>query len=369
MLFDTVKANQPAILKALLDTGQVPIECRNVSDMSLLGYALEYRSSCTMEYLLDREVRRLSYVASAATAGDHKLLKMLIATGKAKVDTRIDYGDTPLIFSSAFGSLECVRQLLTAEDVGVDVIGYDGCTPLCGAARSGFDMIVQEILATGKANMNATDCMEYTPLARAASRGHIPVVEQLLAINTVKSNARNNRGETPIAKAVSSNNFDCAIRLIDTDQVDVGYVDNVGKTLLMKAAADEPLFLKLAGLLMDKLAFEIQHEDRGGRTLLSWVAQDGTAVLVRKVFAANPAAVDVRDYLELTPLCYAVHYGPQDSTNKILAPSPRHLVLRTLMEYRSRIGFLAVAPELSKTISLSGFQVLLSSFPTQWLYH
>ena len=58
-----------------------------------------------------------------------------------------------------------------------DEFGY---TPLVWAAKGGYEAVVQQLLKRGGVNVNSKDIYGYTPLAWAANEGHEAVVRLLV---------------------------------------------------------------------------------------------------------------------------------------------------------------------------------------------
>ncbi|KAM0439935.1 hypothetical protein ACHAPT_001034 [Fusarium lateritium] len=101
MLFKVVIDDREDILRALLGTGQVKVRCKAENGRRLLNWALKHRATRVTKYLLgtgkfnrdiDTEMQpwasELSGVANAAKNGNDELLRLLLATGKAEIDSK-----------------------------------------------------------------------------------------------------------------------------------------------------------------------------------------------------------------------------------------------------------------------------------------
>lgn len=88
-----------------------------------------------------------------------------------------DMGDTPLVWASEMGSVECVKKLL---EMGADPnkTEYDGWSALHWAARNGHVHIAILLLSYG-ARLDQTDSKGHTPLDWALDRGFWDVVDVL----------------------------------------------------------------------------------------------------------------------------------------------------------------------------------------------
>jgi ankyrin repeat protein len=85
--------------------------------------------------------------------------------------------DTPLIWASETGSVECIKKLL---DAGADpnIVENDGWTALHWAARSGHVDAAKLLLSYG-ARSDARDSDGDTPLDWALERGHRGIIDLL----------------------------------------------------------------------------------------------------------------------------------------------------------------------------------------------
>jgi ankyrin repeat protein len=72
-----------------------------------------------------------------------RLGKLLHKTGKADIDSKNDYGQTPLSWAAQGGHEAVVKLLLKTGKADVDSEDNCGQTPLSLAARSGYGAIVK----------------------------------------------------------------------------------------------------------------------------------------------------------------------------------------------------------------------------------
>jgi ankyrin repeat protein len=119
-----------------------------------------------------------------ARLGITTLVKLLL-DGEATVDLEDPQsGQTPLLWA-AYGGHEAVVQLLLATGkANVDSKDTGGRTPLLWAAYQGHEAVVQLLLETGKANVNSKDKRGQTPLSWAAERKHEAVVQLLQSFSS-----------------------------------------------------------------------------------------------------------------------------------------------------------------------------------------
>ncbi len=142
----------------------------------------------------------------AARAGNAATVDVLIA-GRATVNVRNRYGDTPLMVAALNGHQEIVRKLRAR---GADV-NAPGWTALIFAATGGHDEIVRYLLAEG-ADVNAASPNGTTALMMAAREARTSTVDLLLA-RGANANQRNENGMTALAFAKRNNDDPMAERL------------------------------------------------------------------------------------------------------------------------------------------------------------
>ncbi|OCL00089.1 putative kinesin [Cenococcum geophilum 1.58] len=116
-------------------------------------------------------------LSRAAGGGHEAVVKLLLETGKANVDSKDnDSGRTPLSRAAEGGHEAVVGLLLETGKVDVDSGDNNGQTPLSRAAEGGHEAVVKLLLETGKVDVDPSG---RTPLSRAAEGGHEAVVKLL----------------------------------------------------------------------------------------------------------------------------------------------------------------------------------------------
>ncbi|KAH3103429.1 hypothetical protein KXX00_004987 [Aspergillus fumigatus] len=100
-------------------------------------------------------------------------------TPEAKLDSKDQYGQTPLLWAVKHGHEAVVKQLLKK---GADLESKDqyGQTPLSWAAKHGHEAMVKQLLEKGADVESKDHGFGQTPLSWAAKHGHEAMVKQLL---------------------------------------------------------------------------------------------------------------------------------------------------------------------------------------------
>ncbi|KAH2542215.1 hypothetical protein KXW97_003527 [Aspergillus fumigatus] len=100
-------------------------------------------------------------------------------TPEAKLDSKDQYGQTPLLWAVKHGHEAVVKQLLKK---GADLESKDkrfGQTPLSWAAKHGHEAVIKQLLEKG-ADLESKDQYGQTPLSWAAKHGHEAEMQQLV---------------------------------------------------------------------------------------------------------------------------------------------------------------------------------------------
>jgi len=133
-------------------------------------------------------------LVTAAREGSVAAVNALIR-GRAKLDIRTAFGDTPIMVAALGGNLPVVKLLRQA---GAQ-INHPGWTPLLYAAVNGHDPVIEYLLSSG-ADMGLSAPNGATPLMLAVSENKAETVRLLLSYGFDVS-ARNDKGETALTMA------------------------------------------------------------------------------------------------------------------------------------------------------------------------
>ncbi|KAK1751198.1 hypothetical protein QBC47DRAFT_464378 [Echria macrotheca] len=109
--------------------------------------------------------KALSYVVEH---GDEPAVRLLLATGKADIESKDELGRTPLSRAAQNGHVAVVKLLLATGKADIDSKDFAGQTPLSRAAQYGRQV-----------NINSTDLDGITALEYARRYGHTSIVQIL----------------------------------------------------------------------------------------------------------------------------------------------------------------------------------------------
>ncbi|XP_027702865.1 ankyrin repeat domain-containing protein 29 isoform X2 [Vombatus ursinus] len=206
-----------ALLKLLLNSGRVDVDCRDSHGTTLLMVA-SYAGhiDCVRELVLqgaDINLQRESGTTAlffAAQQGHNDVVRFLFEFG-ASTEFRTKDGGTALLAASQYGHMRVVETLLKYGANIHDQL-YDGTAPLWIASQMGHSEVVRVMLLRG-ADRDAARNDGTTALLKAANKGYNDVIEELLKFSPTLGLLKN--GTTALHAAVLSGNIRAVALLLE----------------------------------------------------------------------------------------------------------------------------------------------------------
>ena len=148
----------------------------------------------------------------ASYHGHTEIIKMLLGA-KAELNSQTKEGNTPLHMALYKGHIEVVKILLEAGS-DIDNVNIKGKTPLHIASYHGHTQIIKMLL-DAKADVNARTKEGNTPLHTASYKGHVEIVTFLLEAGS-DIDSVNLKSNTPLSFALQNGHNDIVKLLKDT---------------------------------------------------------------------------------------------------------------------------------------------------------
>uniref|UniRef100_A0A452V733 Ankyrin repeat domain 29 n=1 Tax=Ursus maritimus TaxID=29073 RepID=A0A452V733_URSMA len=226
-----------ALLRLLLNSGRVDVDCRDSHGTTLLMVA-SYAGhiDCVRELVLqgaDINLQRESGTTAlffAAQQGHNDVVRFLFEFG-ASTEFRTKDGGTALLAASQYGHMQVVETLLK-HGANIHDQLYDGATALFLAAQGGYLDVIRLLLSSGaRVNQPRQGCIltsqlthgdvcpisflndGTTALLKAANKGYNDVIEELLKFSPTLGILKN--GTSALHAAVLSGNIKTVALLLE----------------------------------------------------------------------------------------------------------------------------------------------------------
>jgi len=215
----------------------------------------------------------------AAEEGHDAVVKLLMETGQVNIESKNYFNQTPLSLAAENGYKAVVKLLLETGQVNINSKDNYNRTPLSWAARNRHEAVVKLLLETGQVNFESKDNFDRTPLSLAAENGHEAVVKLLLETGQVNINSKDNFDRTPLLWAAEYGHEAVVKLLLETGQVNIESKDKDNQTPLLWAARNG--HEAVVKLLLETGQVNVNTKDEYNQTPLSWAAENGHEAVVK----------------------------------------------------------------------------------------
>jgi ankyrin repeat protein len=261
-------------------------------------------------------------------------MRLLLDTGKVKIDVLDSDRRTPLSHAAEGGYIETVMALLAIGGVHPDSVDSNGRTPLSWAAESGYADVAKVLLGTDKVAPDTKDKEGKSPLSWAAKSGFAEVAKVLLATGKVVPDTPDEEGKTPLALAAGSSAYVSNVNARDISQ-DRAERQMVVKDIRRVLKGEEPLVpsieaarrkevpddllkhnpLEVMELLLQRDDVNPNSRTKIGQTPLMFAAQNRQIDAVRMLMNTGKMDMKLEDEDGWTALTYAERgYKPYKPT-------------------------------------------------------
>jgi ankyrin repeat protein len=238
------------------------------------------------------------------------VVQVLLATGDVDVDSKDNYGQTPLSFAAQNGH-EAIVSLLLEKGADPAIRDSSGLTPLIHAARGGHRRVVDLLLEANNVSQDLTAACQQMRLLWAAENCSVADVELLLQ-KGLDADASDIDGRTPLSFA-AENGCETVIKLLLGNTVNQDGKDQYDCSPLSHSIEIPYENVRkghradFQGLLRTNVNPDSNSSMR--RTPLSYAASNGHHEIVALLLKTGKVNADSRDNCSRTPLWYAADRG------------------------------------------------------------
>ncbi|XP_055481786.1 ankyrin repeat domain-containing protein 29 isoform X3 [Psammomys obesus] len=206
-----------ALLKLLLNSGRVDVDCRDSSGTTALFFAAQQGHNDVVRFLFgfgaSTECRTKdggTALLAASQYGHMPVVETLLKHG-ANIHDQLYDGATALFLAAQGGYLDVIRLLLSSG-AKVNQPRQDGTAPLWIASQMGHSEVVRVMLLRG-ADRDSARNDGTTALLKAANKGYNDVIEELLKFSPTLGILKN--GTSALHAAVLSGNIKTVALLLE----------------------------------------------------------------------------------------------------------------------------------------------------------
>ena len=319
-LLRAASSGHETIVRLLLEAGATVDPPNMYGETPLILTASSYREHEPVVKLLlennaavERKDRNgKTALALAVLRGHDAMVKLLLETGKADINTSDEEGDTPLIIAVRQNHHILVKTLLDTNKVDVNSKNHESHTPLAIAIRNEYVNIVKWLLDTDNVDVNWKNFQDDTLLSLAIQNGldsSHSIVKLLLDTGKVDVNWKNLQNDTLLSLAIRNGHDSIVKLLLDTGKVDVNWKSLLDDALLSLAIQSRlESSHSIVKLLLDTGKVEVNSKNFLGETPLHIAACLKNETTLKLLLDTGKVDVNSRNRYGETPLMLAVHH-------------------------------------------------------------
>ncbi|KAJ5462546.1 hypothetical protein N7475_007490 [Penicillium sp. IBT 31633x] len=229
-----------AVVKRLLDSGQVDVNLRDRDQQTLLSLAASRGHEATVTLLLktknvivdSQDFQYRTPLSHAAANGREGAVKLLLEDSRVNPNLKDRKEQAPLLNAAKSRRTGVAKLLLKNFRVDVNTTDQEQRTPLSHAAENGDEAMVKLLLRHEKVKPDLPDHWDVTPLAYAAEYGQSAIIKPLFETGLVDVNSKSKDDKTPLLFAIFSGSAATVRQLLETRQVDLDVTDQRDRTAL-----------------------------------------------------------------------------------------------------------------------------------------
>ena len=238
---------------------------------------------------------------------------------------------TALHDAADYGSRDAVKVLLQREPALASTTDCDRNTPLLCASKTEFLSVVKLLNSIEGGNSECKDIKGRTPLSYAMAQLNVSIVKYLLQSGS-QANMKDNNGRNPLSWAISApkslqrydEKLDLCRLVAVSDRKALDEPDSDGWTPLFWAL-DTPGYPDGVAALVNTGSIDINRQDNGGRTALSWAAASGYSEIVDILIRQSQIDLAIIDEDGKTALAHAASHGCESIAMTLIKVAPHAL--------------------------------------------
>jgi ankyrin repeat protein len=326
-LFWASRQGHTLCVKTLLKHPNFPSALNPIQAISPFHVAAEYGHADVVLALIENDdqlnVNGLdstgrTALSLAAANGHAEVVAVLFAHPRIKVNQPDKNGYMPVLWATLAKSERVMAYFLTDQRVDLDCEDKEKRTPLSWAAEECAVGVISKLIQSKRVNMAHRDSDGRTPISYAAKHGHLDVVQLLLDSEPEQASIQDNHGRNAHSWAASQPNSGVLHELWKCNPLGADVKDKDGWTPLLWAM-DPPGYPENVTELLQCKNIDINGNDNGNRTPLSWAASCGYVSIARTLSRTSGIDLDSKDAQGRTPLSHAAGNGNTEIVSLLLS--------------------------------------------------
>ncbi|XP_071084412.1 ankyrin repeat domain-containing protein 50-like isoform X2 [Haliotis cracherodii] len=243
----------------------------------------------------------------ACIGGHVEMVKVVLSHGLVDINSRGQYGRTPVIMAAGCLHQDLV-ELLVTEVADVKTVDDDGNNILHVACIGGHIGVVKYVLSLNVVDINSKGQCKRTPVRMVDFRTHRNVFD-LLVSNRADLSQVDDKGENILHVACLEGHLDLVKDIVTNHRVDINSRGRYGRTPVMKAA--EMGHKEVLDLLISN-GCDVTIKDDNGNNILHVACIGGHVEMVENVVSLNMADINSRGQYGRTPVMMAAGGGHRE---------------------------------------------------------
>ena len=308
-------------LKTLIEKG-AEVNRENNQGATSIIHAAKYGQTGAIQILIDKGAdvkniadKRGNTPLMAATQNEHIDAISLLVNAGAGMNRADNQGNTALMIAIIEGKEDVAKSLLEYGKIELDSTNKEGKNTLMLAIQNKMDHVSLLLIKRG-IDVSKTDEDNNTALLLAILNDRMDIAEILLKTPDANINAINKEGKTALIATAEKNDLDFVKLLLQSPHMDLDAYRQL-ESILWKSevGGDESIIELILELRPDVDA----KKDKWPSVALISAVEKGVSIdIIERLLTIPGIDVDIRNYLERTPLMIAAGQGMHEIVASLL---------------------------------------------------